>query len=54
MGDGLDDAASTGAAVEKVLENFHGAHARDDLANVEVGHGGLHGGAVLGGCADAG
>ena len=37
LGEGQDDAASPGAVAEKVLENFHGADARDDLAACMAG-----------------
>ena len=52
FGHGLDDAADTGAVMKKVLTNFRHVGTRDDLADVEVGHSGLYGRAVLGGRSD--
>ena len=48
FGDGLDDAAGTGTVAEKVLTDFCGAGAGDDLADIEIAHDGPHSGAVLG------
>ena len=52
FGHGLDDAAVTGAVMKKVLINFRRAGTRDDLADIEVGHSGLYGRAILGGRSD--
>ena len=49
FGHDLDDAADTRPVIKKVLTNFRCAGTRDHLPDVEVGHVGLHGGAIMSG-----
>ncbi len=53
-GGGAHHAARAGTVAEDVLANFRHALAGDDLAHVEIGHGGVHAGAVLGRGGDVG